>query len=122
MFIVEIDGQAFPSLHNKMRDRFIRIVRRLRKREHTLDSVEASVLASDVAWWKEALLGAKATAEPAERKRTAVESFMVSITIDLSGHFFMNSMHPVAQNNEKDVRDRRQSPTTCVNRAAERAT
>ena len=44
----------------------------------TLVSVEASVLASEVAWWNEAVLGAKAAAEPAERNRTAVESFMVS--------------------------------------------
>ena len=42
-------------------------------------SVEASVLKSAVAWLTEALLGAKAAAEPAERTRTAVESFMVSV-------------------------------------------
>jgi hypothetical protein len=43
-----------------------------------LVSVSALVLARAVAWWKGALLGAKATAEPAERKRTAVESFIVN--------------------------------------------
>ena len=43
--------------------------------------MEASVLASEVVWWNEALLGAKAAAEPAERKRMAVESFMVLLKI-----------------------------------------
>ena len=42
----------------------------------TLVSVASSVLKSEVAWWKEALLGAKATAGAARRK--AVESFIVN--------------------------------------------
>ena len=58
--------------------------------EPTLASVEASVALRAVAWCKD-LLGAKAAAEPAERTRTAVESFMVSMYGSFKGHFFMNS-------------------------------
>jgi hypothetical protein len=47
----------------------------------TFFSVEASVLASEVTGRKTALPGAKAAADPRVRKRTALESFMVSIWI-----------------------------------------
>lgn len=55
----------------------VRRCKRIRSCERTLVSVEASVAESEVVWWNEALLGANAAAEPAERKRTAVESFIV---------------------------------------------
>ena len=78
-----IDTNRWPIVHPHIRKTgwisTVSTTSRCNTIERTLVSVEALVLARAVAWWNEALLGAKAAAEPAERKRTAVESFMVSI-------------------------------------------